>query len=125
LPVNYNVSTRNNRLQQVANAIDAASPPGNLNLLDGGGNVLAVFQLQQPVGTISGGVLTFSGLSLICPAASQTGTALFANCTDGNGTIVISGLVVNGNLPDILLTPTQTITAGQTVAITAATITGN
>lgn len=122
MSVNYTVPLRTSRLQQVVNAIDAASPPGNFNLLDGSGNVLATFQLQQPVGTITGAVLTFSGLTLICPAASGSGTALFANCTDGNGNVVISGLAVNS---DFFLSPGATITAGQTVALTAATITGN
>ena len=41
---------------------------------------------------------------------------------DSSGNIVISGLALNS---DFFLTPNATITAGQTVAITAAMITGN
>jgi len=50
-----------------------------------------------------------------------------APARDSTGSVVISGLTVNvgGDHPDILLSPSNFITAGQTVAITAASIVGN
>jgi uncharacterized membrane protein len=125
MPVVYNTATLNNRLQQVVGSLDAATPPGSFELLDSGGNVLATMQLQQPAGTVSNAVLTLSGLSLIAPAATASGTARFAQMIDGNGNTVISGLVVNGSpTTDITMTPTANVVAGQTVALTFATITG-
>ena len=121
MSVNYPISVLNNRLQQVVNAIDAGASNGFLKLIQLGGAVAASFQLSRPCGTITGGVLTFSGLSLIDPAATG-GLVSGGLVTDGDGNTVISGLAINA---DIFLTPSATIAAGQTVAITAATITGN
>jgi hypothetical protein len=120
--VNYSLPVRTNRLQQVLNAIDGGPSNGFMRLLDAGGNVLSSFQLSRPSGTISGAVLTFNGLSLIDPSAIGGGSATGARVEDSAGTIVISGLALN---TDFFLSPGSFITAGQTVAITAATITGN
>lgn len=125
MSVDYPVSVLNERLQVVADDIDAGSTNGWLRLLDLGGTILSSFQLARPMGTVSGGVLTFNGLSLIDPAAAATGTAARARVEDGDGNIVISGLVVGGANPEIAMSPTYNIVAGQTLALTAATITGN
>jgi hypothetical protein len=126
LSVNYNTNVLDSRLQDVADAIDAGVSNGFLRLI-GGGVVLSSFQLSRPCGVVASGVLAFSGLSLIDPAASATGVSTGARIEDSAGTVVISGLVVNGpsSSTDIFMTPGSGITAGQTVAITAATITGN
>jgi predicted nicotinamide N-methyase len=124
--VNYNLTVLTNRLQQVINAIDDGASNGFMNLTDSGGGTLATFQLSRPSGVASLGVLTFSSLPLVAPAAGASGTASLANFTDSNGVVVISGLTVNKQgVADILMTPTNVITAGQTIAVTAATITGN
>lgn len=125
MSVDYNIPTLTDRLQQVINHIDAGASNGWMRLLDAAGNALSSFQLARPMGVAFNGVLTFNGLSLIDPAAAASGEARGARVEDSSGIIVISGLLVNGPNPDIVLTPTATITAGQTVAITAATITGN
>ena len=122
MPVDYSTTVLTERLQQVINNIDAGPSSGFMRLTDSGGNVLSSFQLQKPSATITGAVLTFSGLSLIDPAAAASGQAALARVEDSTGIIVIHGLQVGS---DIFLTPTATITAGQTVALTAATITGN
>lgn len=126
MSVDYNVSVLTARLQEVAAAIDA-SGNGNMRFLDSGGNVLSTLQLPTPMGSAAGGVLTFAGMSLVDPAAAASGTATRARIEDGAGTIVISGLTVNdpSGISDIYLTPTNVIVAGQTIAITAASITGN
>jgi hypothetical protein len=122
LPVDYNTTTLTNRLQQVINAIDAGTSNGFMRLLNSGGGVLSSMQLSRPSAVAVLGVMTFNGLPLIDPAAAASGSAALARFEDGSGNIVISGLAIN---TDFFLTPSATIVAGQTVAITAATITGN
>ncbi len=127
MSVNYNITLLTNRLQLVINDIDDGVSNGNMRLLDSGGNILSSLQLARPMGVAANGVLTFQGLSLVDPAAAASGAATRARIEDGNGNTVISGLTVGtGTVPvDIVMSPSNVITAGQTVAITAATITGN
>lgn len=126
MPVDYNLTVRTNRLQQGINATDAGASNGWLRFLNSGGTVLASFQLARPSATAANGVETFNGVSLIDPAAVGGDYATAARTEDGDGNIIISGLTVGtGSTSDIVMSPTNYITAGQTVAITAATITGN
>lgn len=126
MPVDYSVAVINNRLQQVVNAVDA-NGNGVLRLLNSGNGIVSSFTLQVPSMSIAGGVATFNGLSLL-DFSAVGGTAVGARIEDGVGNIVVSGLVVNNTAsppPDIILTPTNTIAAGQAVALSAATITGH
>ena len=127
MSVDYNITVLTNRLQQVVNAIDAGATNGVMRLLNVGGTTLSSLSLARPCGIAASGVLTFSGMSLIDPAAVATDSAKFARVEDGDGNTIISGLTVGtvGSTSDIVMSPTNFITAGQTVAITAATITGN
>jgi hypothetical protein len=120
VPVIYPVNVLNNRLQQVVNAIDAGVTNGFLKLIKLGGAVVASFQLARPCGTITGGVLTFSG-TLVDPVAAG-GLVSGGLIADGDGNTVVSGLLLN---TEIFLSPTPNINPGQTVTITSATITGN
>lgn len=124
MPVDYSTTLLTQRLQLVANAIDAGASNGFMRFLDVGGSIVSSFQLSRPCATVTNGVMSFNGLSLIDPAAVG-GTPQTARCEDSAGNIVIHDLAVDGATPDITLSPFVTITAGQTVAITAATITGN
>lgn len=126
MSVNYPTSLLTSRLQLVANAIDAGATNGVLRLLNSAGTTLSSLSLARPCGVAVGGVLTFSGMSLIDPAAVATDSARAARVEDGDGNTIISGLTVGtGSTSDIVMSPTNFITAGQTVAITAASITGN
>lgn len=129
MSVDYNLTVRTNRLQQGINATDAGSTNGVMRLLDSGGNILSTLELARPSATAANGVATFNGLSLVDPAAAASGFATAARTEDGDGTVVISGLTVGAASPgasyDILMTPSNLIIAGQTVAITAASITGH
>ena len=127
MSVNYSITVLTNRLQQVVNAIDSGATNGVLRLLNSGGTTLSSLSLARPCGVAASGVLTFSGMSLIDPAAVATDSARAARVEDGDGNIIISGLTVGtaGSTSDVVMSPTNFITAGQTVAITAATITGN
>ncbi len=108
MSVNYNITVRTNRLQQVINAIDAGASNGFMRLLDIGGNILSSFQLSRPSAIAANGIATFNGLSLIDPSAAGSGTAAGMRVEDGNGNVVISGLALNS---DFFLTPSATITS--------------
>lgn len=129
MSVNYNLAVLTNRLQQVANALDAGPSNGFMRLLDNGSGVLISFQLARPCANPANGVMNFNGLSLVDPAAAGSGVATMARFEDSAGTIVISGLTVGAASPgasyDIFMTPSNQITAGQTAALTAATIAGH
>ena len=122
----YPVNIINGRLSVVESAIDGGALNGVLRLMDAGSNILSTIPLAKPAGTVGGGVLTFQGLSLIDPAAAASGIASLARIEDSNGNIIISGLTVGqtGSLADITLSPTNSIVAGQTVAMQQAQITG-
>jgi hypothetical protein len=125
MPVNYSLATRNNRLQQVENAIDAGSTGGVLRLLDAFGNTLSTVPLSNPAGTVTAGVLQFQ-VTVMDPSAARTGVATAGRFEDSFGNIVISGLTVGtSSANDIVLSPTAAIQAGQAVAIQQASITGN
>lgn len=127
MSVRYNSPTVADRLQAVVDNIDAGGN-GALKLLDSAGSTLSTVSMARPCGTVSGNVLTFSG-TLLDPAASASGEAVAARIEDGNGVSVITGLTVGtGSTSEIILSssniPANAIVAGQTVAITQATITG-
>jgi hypothetical protein len=124
LSVNYNVPVLTDRLQVVANAIDAGPGGGFLRLLDSSGNVLSSMRFFVPCGFAAAGVLTFT-TPLVDASASASGGAAFARCEDANGVVVISGLTINTPNPDIHLSPTNSLVEGQSVAIMSASITGN
>jgi hypothetical protein len=94
LSVDYSITVLTNRLQQVVNAIDAGATNGVMRLLNSGGTTLSSFSLARPCGVAASGVLTFSGLSLIDPAAAADGTAALARVEDGDGNTIIAGLTV-------------------------------
>ena len=124
MSVDYVVPVLSSRLQVVANAIDVGVGGGFLELLNSTGSVISSLRLYVPCGVVNSGVLTFT-TPLIDGSVPVGGIIEAARCTDANGSLVISGLTVNGPSPDIHLTPTNNVTAGQTLVITAATITGN
>jgi hypothetical protein len=125
MSVVYNTTLKNTRMTAVVAAIDNG---GAGSLLFGaaggftGANLLAVIAFSGTCGTVSGGVLTFSGTPLVDASAANTGTATQAEVEDGTGHVVISGLVVATSAADIVLSSTS-IVAGQSVTITAASIT--
>lgn len=121
----YPTATINSRLTDVINAIDAAGGNASCRLYDGGSNLLSTLQLGRPCGTVAAGVLTFSGMPWLDPAAAATGTPVSAKIVDSAGTDQVTTLTVGtGSTSYDIVLSAATITAGQTVAITTATITG-
>jgi hypothetical protein len=89
------------------------------------GTLLATIPLSNPAGTVTGGVLTFSGTPLTEASANASGTAAAATVSTasaGGGTVVITGLTVSSSAGDIVLSSTN-IVSGQPVTITSASIT--
>lgn len=123
MAVTYNTTLKNTRMTDVVTAIGTG---GYLNIYTTGlGTLLASIALSNPAGTVSGGVLTFSGTPLTESSANASGTAAAATVTtavNGGGTVIISGLTVSSTSGDIVLSSTN-IVSGQPVTITSASIT--
>lgn len=125
MSVVYDISLKNTRMSAVVSAIDNGGA-GSLNFGTssgfGGANLLATITFNATCGTVSGGVLTFSGTPLVDSSAANTGTAAEGEVLDGTGHIVISGLTIATSAADIVLSSTS-IVEGQSVTITSASIT--
>jgi len=121
MAVIYNASVRTARMQEVADAIGAGSTPGVLQIGTAGmAQVLATIPLDDPPG-VAGDVLTL----LDEPAeieATAGGTAAAARIRDSDNVDVVTGLTVGVSASDIII-DNVTITLGQNVRVTAATIT--
>ena len=122
MAVTYNATLKNTRMTDVVTAIGTT---GYLNILNSSAVVLASIPLANPAGTVTGGVLTFSGTPLTESSANASGTATGATVStaiNNGGTAVITGLTVGTSGTDIVLSSTNVV-AGQPVSITAASIT--
>jgi len=119
----YSTTLKNTRMTDVVTALGATA---FLNIYTAGlALLLATIPLANPAGTVTGGVLTFSGTPLTESSANASGTAAAATvstATGGTGTTVISGLTVSSTTGDIVLSSTN-IVAGQPVTVTSASIT--
>ena len=125
MSVVYDISLKNTRMSAVVSAIDnggAGSLLFGTSSGFGGANLLATITFNATCGTVSGGVLTFSGTPLVDSSAANSGTAAEGEVEDGVGHVVISGLTVGTSASDINLSSTS-IVAGQSVTLTSASIT--
>lgn len=123
MSVTYSTATKTARMQAVADQIDSGSGAGVLQIgTTGMGTVLAEFTLNDPCGTVSGDVLSFSGFPKSDTSANATGTAAAARIRTSAGTDVITGLTVGTSGTDIIL-DNISINATQTVTLNSASIT--
>lgn len=125
MSVIYSQSVINYRLSGVITELGALAHL----LLKAGGTTVSTIQLASPVGTVNGGILTFSG-QLLDPSAAATGVVDSALIQDSSGATAITGLTVgiSGGSQDIIISNglnSTLITAGQTVALLSAQITGS
>ncbi|ASJ79157.1 hypothetical protein P26059A_0005 [Curvibacter phage P26059A] len=118
--ITYSTAVKNSRLSAVVTAIGTT---GVLEIGTAGmAAILATIPLANPAGTVNAGVLTFT-TPASDTSADSTGTAAAARIrTATGGTDVITGLTVGLSGTDIVL-DSVSITTGQTVTITSATIT--
>lgn len=128
MSVVYSSTAIDFRLQGVVSAVDAGGAPGTL-LLKAGATTVSTITLAFPCGTVSGGILTFSG-TLLDLSADATGSVTTGAVYDSNGSVVISGLTAGIPLSgaEIIISNglnSTLITAGQVVQVLSAQITGS
>jgi hypothetical protein len=124
MSITYNQATINARLNAVVTNIDAGPSFGQMRLLTAGSATVALIALLKPSGTVSGGVLTFSGLPLNSATTVTGGTVAAADIEDSTGTVVASGLTVGNSTAFDVAMGTTSVSSGQIITLTAATITG-
>lgn len=119
----YRSSLRTTRMNSVKTDIDSGGAAGKIIIQSAATVTLAVLPLSFPCGTVSGDVLTFSAITSDT-SADATGTATKAEIQTSAGTAVVTGLTVGTSGANINMNSTS-ITAGQQVDITSASITHN
>lgn len=126
MSVIYGAQTRTDRMNAVKDSIDRGAAAGYIEIGTAGmALVLATITLADPCGSVSGDVLTFTMPKSDTSAdAGAPSTAAAARIKDSDGNIVVSGLTVGLAAADIIL-DSVSITAGQTVTLTAASLTHN
>ena len=125
MAVIYSQAVINARLNGVVTELGASA----LLVLRAGGTAISTIGLANPVGTVSGGVLTFTG-ALLDPSAAATGVVTNAVILDSTGATAISGLTVGipGGTYDVIISNglnSTLITTGQSVALLSAQIQGS
>jgi hypothetical protein len=137
MSVTYGSTLKNKRMQLVADLIagkTAAASTGSAttgtlvvgdNTLSGATGVLATWTINTGItGGVSGAVLDIlSWLAAATVNASATGTAAKAEVRDNGGNVIVGGLTVGTSGTDIIISPSTSITNGNPVQVTAASIT--
>ena len=122
MPINYVTTVRSARMQVVADAIDAGSGPGYVELCsEDYAEVLSVVPLAKPSFTELNGVLTMANVPRTDASADHSGDAAIARVYDSNGDLVADGLTVGTSNADILLNSVE-IGEGQQVTIASGRI---
>jgi hypothetical protein len=125
MAVIYATAVRTARMNDVLTALNQGAGPGKLKIgTTAMGSILATLILVDPAGSVSGDILTLDFDPDISDVADNSGTAAAATLTDSDDNIIVSGLTVGTSGTNIVLDSTS-ITAGQTVTITAGTLTHN
>ena len=123
MPAIYNQTLRTTRMTAVRDAIDGGTGAGVMQIgTTGMAVVLAEIVLGDPCGTVSGNVLTLTGMPRSDTAANATGTPAAARIRDSAGVDVVTGLTVGTTGTDVIL-DAASITLGQQVQINSATLT--
>lgn len=127
MSVIYTSALQTTRMNAVVTAIDVNASPATLEIGTAAmAATLVSITLLDPSFTVGGSPPNVAATLVTTTArngvASGTGTAAAARIKDGGGNIIVSGLTVGAGSGDISLNSTS-ITSGQTVTITAGTIT--
>jgi hypothetical protein len=118
MSVTYATSLKTTRMTAVVTAVGAA---GRLIIgTSGMAATLATLPLANPMGTVSGAVLTVTTTG-VSASATGTGTAAAAKITDGTNDL-ITGLTVGVSASDIIISNTS-VNTGQTVSLTSGSLT--
>ena len=120
MSVTYTTAVKNARMQAVATACGATSV---LEIgTSGMRSILATFPLNNPAGTVSNAVLTFSGFPKTVTATNGGIAASARIRTASGGTDVVTGLTVGTQNADVLVVTTD-LPAGAAVLLNAASLT--
>lgn len=126
MSVIYTSALQTTRMNAVVTAIDVNASPATLEIGTAAmASVLVTITLSDPSFTVGGSPPSVAATMAGVPksgVAANTGTAAAARIKDGGGNIIVSGLTVGAGSGDISLNSVS-ITSGQTVTITAGTIT--
>jgi hypothetical protein len=122
MAVNYDAATKTARMAATILQIDANASPAYIEICTASfAATLVTITLSDPSFTESSGVITMAGAPKSGVAAGA-GTAAVARIKDGGGTTKVNNLTCGTSGADINLNST-TISIGQTVTITAGSIT--
>jgi hypothetical protein len=122
MAVNYAAATKTARMAATILQIDANASPAYIEICTASfAATLVTITLSDPSFTESGGVITMAGAPK-SGVATGAGTAAVARIKDGGGTTKVNNLTCGTSGADINLNST-TISIGQTVTITAGSIT--
>lgn len=120
MSVVYPTAVKNARLSAVVTAIGTT---GVLEIGTAGmATILVSYNLNNPAGTVTNGILTLSGFPKTSAAAAGGTPAAARIRTGTGGTDIVTGLTVGTSGTDIVL-DAATVTAGQNVTVSGATIT--
>lgn len=123
MAVVYPTALKTTRMQAVRDAIDAGAGPGKLEIGTAAmALVLATVTLADPASSVAGDVLTLLGVPLSDTDADATGTAAAARIRTSADADVVTNLTVGLAGANIIVDDIE-FTAGQTITITAGTIT--
>jgi hypothetical protein len=121
MPITYDNTMKAARMTATRDAVVS----GTLEIQAANNDVLAIFTLTNPGGTVSNAVWTmaFAASSVTGQAAAGSGTtATKAQIKNSGGTVRITGLTVGTSGSDINLNNTS-IANGQTVTLSSAAFT--
>jgi hypothetical protein len=122
MAVNYDAATKTARMAATILQFDANASPAYIEICTVSfAATLVTITLSDPSFTESGGVITMAGAPK-SGVATNAGTAAVARIKDGGGTTKLNNLTCGTSGADINLNST-TISIGQTVTITAGSIT--
>jgi len=125
MPVFYSAALKTARMQQVADALDAAGPGASLvigtaALAGGGVGVLASILLEIPSAAVLEDELTIAGMPLTS-LVTANGTAAKAELRDAAGGVVVGGLTIGTVDADIIVTNVLCF-EGETIQLTMGSL---
>ncbi len=132
MTIQYSTTHRTNNVTDISTQASTAaylliysgSAPANCGTA-ASGTLLASLPCANPVGSVSGGVLTFTSAAMTATAAA-TGTAGYWRlCTSSAGTTVVAQGTVGSSGADLNFAAGTSFTSGETISISSFTITAN
>lgn len=121
MAITYATGVKTDRMQVVADAIDADAAAGYLEIGTAAmAETLITITFDSTCGTVTDDTLTFSSFPKT-EDSTGNGNLAAARIKDGAGTVVISGLTVGTSGTDIIL-DSVAVTTGKAVRINSAAI---